>query len=83
MENITKELGIPSKNVFGTASNNLFTVIVHSAWLKKWLKNIEVDNSINDIDFLYQLGESVSYPYKKVFIKVRINFVLQYINHNY
>lgn len=70
MDYIVKELGIPSANIFSTASSSLFTVVVHSYWLKKWLKNIEVDKTVNNVDFALQPGESVPYPWKKVFIHV-------------
>lgn len=70
MDYICKELGIPSKNILTTASPNVFTVVVHSCWLKKWLKNKEVDNTVNNVDFALQPGESVPYPWKKVFIRV-------------
>ncbi|XP_049868952.1 WD repeat-containing protein 81 [Pectinophora gossypiella] len=70
MDCICKELEVNSKNIFPTASSNLFAVVVHSSWLKKWLKNGEVDNSVNDVDFTLQLGESVPYPWRKIFIRV-------------
>lgn len=69
MENLVKELGIPSKNIFTTPSNTLFTVVVHSAWIKKWLKNTQVEN-IDNVDFPLQPSESVVYPYRKIFIRV-------------
>ncbi|KAL0841004.1 hypothetical protein ABMA28_014780 [Loxostege sticticalis] len=70
MELIVKELGLNSKNVFPTSSTNLCAVVVHNTWLKKWLKNLEVDNSVNNVDFTLQPGESVPYPYRKIFIRV-------------
>ncbi|XP_068631665.1 WD repeat-containing protein 81 [Battus philenor] len=70
MDNIIKELDISSKNVFPTSTSNLFAVIVHSNWLKKWLKNLEFDNSVNNIDVALQSGESVPYPWRKIFIRV-------------
>ncbi|RVE48081.1 hypothetical protein evm_007268 [Chilo suppressalis] len=70
MEIIAKELGLCSKNIFLTSSPNLCAVVVHTTWLKKWLKNAEVDNSVNLIDFNLQPGESVPYPFKKIFIRV-------------
>ncbi|XP_063618306.1 WD repeat-containing protein 81 [Cydia splendana] len=70
MDNIVKELGISNKNIFTTASANLFSVVVHSSWLKKWLKNLEVDNTVNDVDFALQAGESVPYPWRTIFIRV-------------
>lgn len=72
MDTIVKELDISSKNVFPTNNPNLFVVIVHSNWLKKWLKNLEVDNSVNNIDIALQPGESVPYPWRKIFIRVCI-----------
>lgn len=72
MDCICKELDINNKNVFSTSTPNLFTVVVHSSWLKKWLKNTEIDSSVNNIDYTLQLGESVPYPWRKVFIKVRM-----------
>lgn len=78
MELIVKELGLNSKNIFPTSSTNLCAVVVHNTWLKKWLKNLEVDNSVNNVDFTLQPGESVPYPYRKIFIRVcteSINYV--------
>ncbi|CAG5032848.1 unnamed protein product [Parnassius apollo] len=70
MDSIIKDLDINSKNVFPTNSTNLFAVIVHSNWLKKWLKNLEVDNSVNNTDIALQPSESVPYPWRKIFIRV-------------
>ncbi|XP_045535632.1 WD repeat-containing protein 81 [Papilio machaon] len=70
MDTIVKELDINSKNVFPTNNPNLFVVIVHSNWLKKWLKNLDIDNSVNNIDIALQPGESVPYPWRKIFIRV-------------
>ncbi|XP_053607519.1 WD repeat-containing protein 81 isoform X2 [Plodia interpunctella] len=70
MEHIVKELELNSENIFPTASSNTFTVIVHNSWLKKWLKNSDVDNALNNVDFTLQPGESVPYPWRKLFIKV-------------
>ncbi|XP_045497388.1 WD repeat-containing protein 81 [Colias croceus] len=70
MECIIKELKLNRKNIQKTSSQTLFAVVVHNTWLKKWLKNLEVDNCVNNIDFTLQPGESVPYPWKKVFIKV-------------
>lgn len=70
MDHIVKELGISNKNIFPTASSGLYTVVVHTSWLKKWLKNLEVDISLNDVDFTLQPGESVPYPWRKIFIRV-------------
>ncbi|XP_075973262.1 WD repeat domain 81 isoform X2 [Anticarsia gemmatalis] len=70
MDYIVKELGISNKNIFPTASPDLFTVVVHTSWLKKWLKNVEVDNTLNNVDFTLQPGESVPYPWRKIFIRV-------------
>lgn len=70
MEDISKELNINSRNIFTTASSNLFAVVVHNTWLRKWLKNVEIDACVNNLDFTLQLGESVPYPWKKIFIKV-------------
>ncbi|XP_047516925.1 WD repeat-containing protein 81 isoform X1 [Pieris napi] len=70
MDCIVRDLRLNSKNVYTTSSPTLFAVVVHNTWLKKWLKNIEVDNSVNNIDFTLQPGESVPYPWKKVFIRV-------------
>lgn len=72
MDYIVKELGISHKNIFPTASPGLYSVVVHTSWLKKWLKNLEVDISLNNVDFTLQPGESVPYPWRKIFIKVRI-----------
>lgn len=72
MDYIVKELGISHKNIFPTASPGLYSVVVHTSWLKKWLKNLEVDVSLNNVDFTLQPGESVPYPWRKIFIKVRI-----------
>lgn len=71
MDSIVKELGISNKNIFTTGSINLFRVVVHSGWLKKWLKNVEVDNTVNNVDFALQAGESVPYPWRAIFIRVR------------
>lgn len=76
MDCIIKDLGIPRQNIFNTVSNNLFTVVVHNAWLKKWLKGTDIDNSLNNIDFCLQLGEGVPYPYKKIFVKVSVWFII-------
>lgn len=73
MDCICKELNINNKNVFSTSTSNLFTVVVHSSWLKKWLKNTEIDSSVNNVDYTPQIGESVSYPWRKVFIRVRMH----------
>ncbi|XP_048482754.1 WD repeat-containing protein 81 [Plutella xylostella] len=70
MDSIVKELDIPSKNIFPTNLPHVFTVIVNSSWLKKWLKNKEVDNTVNNVDFALQPGESVPYPWRKIFIRV-------------
>ncbi|XP_063825217.1 WD repeat-containing protein 81 [Ostrinia nubilalis] len=70
MEFIVKELGFNSKNIFPTVSTDLCAVVVHNTWLKKWLKNLEVDNSVNSVDFTLQPGESVPYPFRKIFIRV-------------
>ncbi|XP_028170589.1 WD repeat-containing protein 81 [Ostrinia furnacalis] len=71
MEFIVKELGFNSKNIFPTVSTDLCAVVVHNTWLKKWLKNLEVDNSVNSVDFItLQPGESVPYPFRKIFIRV-------------
>lgn len=75
MESIIEELGISRKNILCSPSNNLFTVVVHSTWLKKWLKKVyqnetDVDSNINNINFIIQPGENVPYPYKKIFIRV-------------
>ncbi|CAG9584549.1 unnamed protein product [Danaus chrysippus] len=70
MEDISKELNINSRNIFTTASSNLFAVVVHNTWLRKWLKNVEIDACVNNLDFTLQPGESVPYPWKKIFIKV-------------
>ncbi|KAH9640115.1 hypothetical protein HF086_016046 [Spodoptera exigua] len=70
MDNIVKELGISNKNIFPTASPGLFSVVVHTAWLKKWIKNIEIDTSLNNVDFTLQPGESVPYPWRKIFVRV-------------
>ncbi|XP_073945062.1 WD repeat domain 81 isoform X2 [Choristoneura fumiferana] len=70
MDSIVKELGISNKNIFTTGSTNLFRVVVHSGWLKKWLKNVEVDNTVNNVDFALQAGESVPYPWRAIFIRV-------------
>lgn len=73
MDCIAKELDINYKNIFSTASPSLFTVVIHTSWLKKWLKNAEVDNSVNNVDFTAQPGEKVPYPWRKIFIRVRIH----------
>ncbi|XP_022830697.1 WD repeat-containing protein 81 [Spodoptera litura] len=70
MDYIVKELGISNKNIFPTASPGLFSVVVHTAWLKKWIKNIEIDTSLNNVDFTLQPGESVPYPWRKIFMRV-------------
>ncbi|CAK1547015.1 unnamed protein product [Leptosia nina] len=70
MESIVNELKLGRKNIYSTSSPSLFAVVVHNTWLKKWLKYVEVDSSVNNIDFTLQPGESVPYPWKKVFIKV-------------
>lgn len=72
MDSISKELNISSNNILPTASPTLFSVVVHNTWLKKWIKNVEVDNCVNNLDFTLQPGESVPYPWKKIFIKVVI-----------
>ena len=76
MDSISKELNINSNNILPTASPTLFSVVVHNTWLKKWLKNVEVDNCVNNLDFTLQPGESVPYPWKKIFIKVFTYFLL-------
>lgn len=70
MDSIVKELDIPSKNIFPTNLPHVFTVVVNSSWLKKWLKNKEVDNTVNNVDFALQPGERVPYPWRKIFIRV-------------
>ncbi|XP_059059131.1 WD repeat-containing protein 81 [Achroia grisella] len=70
MEYIIKELGINSDNIFPTASSRLFSVVVHNNWLKKWMKNLNVDNTVNNVDFALQAGESVPYPWRKIFVRV-------------
>lgn len=70
MDCIARELGINVKNILPSSSPSVFAVIVHTSWLKKWLKNLEVDNSTFTTDFTPQPGESVQYPWRKVFIKV-------------
>ncbi|XP_026750161.1 WD repeat-containing protein 81 [Galleria mellonella] len=70
MEYIVKELGIKSDNIFSTVSPDLFAIVVHNSWLKKWLKNLDVDNTVNNIDFTLQAGESVPYPWRKIFVRV-------------
>lgn len=70
MDSIVKELSISNKNIFPTAWPDLFTVVVHTSWLKKWLKNVDVDNTLNNADFTLQPGESVPYPWRKIFIRV-------------
>lgn len=70
MDSITSELGLSTKNVYTTASPSLFTVIVNTTWLKKWLKDVDIDNFTNNDDFSMQPGESINYPWKKIFIKV-------------
>lgn len=70
MDKLSKELNINTKNIFATASPTLFAVVVHNTWLQKWLKNAEVDNCVNNLDFTLQPGESVPYPWRKIFIKV-------------
>lgn len=72
MDYIVKELGISYKNIFPTASPGLYTVVVHTTWLKKWIKNLEVDTSVNNVDFTLQPGESVPYPWRKIFMRVSI-----------
>lgn len=74
MENIITELGISGKNIFPVASFGLFEVVVHTTWLKKWLKNTDVDNTVNTFDFVPHPGESVPSPWKKIFIRVRMYF---------
>ncbi|XP_047529568.1 WD repeat-containing protein 81 [Vanessa atalanta] len=70
MDKISKELDINSKNIFTTASPNLFAVVVHNNWLK-WFKNAEVYNCVEkELDFTLQPGESVPYPWRKIFIRV-------------
>lgn len=75
MDCICKELNINIKNVFSTSTSNLFTVVVHSSWLKKWLKNTEINSTVNNADYTLQLGESVSYPWRKIFIRVRTHSI--------
>lgn len=70
MDSIVKDLDINSKNIFPTGSPTLYTVVVHTTWLKKWLKNGEVDNTLNNVNFVLQPGESVPYPWRKIFIRV-------------
>lgn len=72
MDSIARELGLSAKNIHTTASPSLFTVIVNTSWLKKWLKNVEIDNFMNSDDFSMLPGESVQYPWRKIFIKVFI-----------
>ncbi|KAJ0177056.1 hypothetical protein K1T71_007065 [Dendrolimus kikuchii] len=62
--------GISGKNIFPAASLGLFEVVVHTSWLKKWLKNIDVDNTVNTFDIVSHSGESVPSPWRKVFIRV-------------
>ncbi|XP_013199895.1 WD repeat-containing protein 81 [Amyelois transitella] len=70
MELIVKELDLYSENIFPTATPNVFTAVVHNSWLKKWLKNSDVDNTVNNVDFTLHRGESIPYPWRKLFIKV-------------
>lgn len=70
MDFVARELGISSKSIFPTASPILFAATVHTSWLKKWMKNLEVDTSVNNADFSSQPGESAAYPQRKVFIRV-------------
>ncbi|KAM3964392.1 WD repeat domain 81 [Aphomia sociella] len=70
MEYIVKELGINSENIFPTASSSLYVVVVHNSWLQKWMKNVDIDNTVNNVDFTLQSGESVPYPWRKIFIRV-------------
>ncbi|VVD04465.1 unnamed protein product [Leptidea sinapis] len=70
MDFIVKELGINRKNIHSTHTPSLFGVVVHNTWLKKWIKNLDVDNTVNNLDYTLQPGESVPYPWHKVFIKV-------------
>ncbi|KAL4709964.1 hypothetical protein ACJJTC_003927 [Scirpophaga incertulas] len=70
MEVIAKELKINSKNIFPTPTPNICAVIVHNTWLKRWLKNLEVDNSLNNEDFSIQPGERVPYPFRKIFVRI-------------
>ncbi|CAB3253741.1 unnamed protein product [Arctia plantaginis] len=70
MDSIVKELSISNKNIIPTAWPDLFTVVVHTSWLKKWLKNVDVENTLNNADFTLQPGESVPYPWRKIFIRV-------------
>lgn len=72
MDGIVTELGISAKNINPVSSPGLFEVIVHSSWLKRWLKNIDVNNSVNNMDFVSNHGESINSPWRKVFIRVRI-----------
>lgn len=72
MDKISKELNLSSKNIFVTSSPTVFAVVVHNTWLRKWLKNDEIDNCVNNLDFTLQPGESVPYPWKKIFIRVRL-----------
>lgn len=71
MDYVAKELGISSKNIFPTASPNLLSAVVHISWLKNWLRNFEVNCSVNNADNSLQPDESVSYPWRKVFVRVR------------
>ncbi|XP_063896801.1 WD repeat-containing protein 81-like [Helicoverpa armigera] len=70
MDYIVKELGISNKNIFPAASPGLYSVVVHTSWLKKWIKNLEIDTSLNNVDFTLQPGESVPYPWRKIFMRV-------------
>lgn len=80
MDNIARELGLSTKHIHPTASPSLFAVIVHTSWLRKWLKNVEIDNCTNNLNFSLQPGESVQYPWRKIFIKV---FIHVYITRLY
>ncbi|KAJ2946109.1 hypothetical protein O0L34_g5031 [Tuta absoluta] len=70
MDCICKELEINSKNIFPTTSTDLYTVVVHSSWLKKWMKNSEIYSTVNNVDFSLQPGEDVPYPWRKISIRV-------------
>ncbi|XP_052740198.1 WD repeat-containing protein 81 [Bicyclus anynana] len=70
MDKISKDLNINSKNIFATSTPTVFAVVVHNTWLRKWLKSVETDNCVNNLDFTLQPGESVPYPWKKIFIRV-------------
>ncbi|XP_041978689.1 WD repeat-containing protein 81 [Aricia agestis] len=70
MDKIAKDLNISPKNIFVTPLPNTFSIVVHYNWIRNWLKNLEADDSLYNLDNSAPTGESVSYPQKKLFIKV-------------